>query len=231
MILTGQRSKLKTGFINIPPNYEQVLTEDGSYTLYSKKYDENCHSTSGADGETEKYFLIDSHLNHDLKTSQTIFETGFGIGKSFLAVKKSCEQSKNKIHFISTEIDPNLVIWFFKEYFNLQKLSQDIIEHDFEYIKITILIGDATETTKAYFQDKELKVDKVFQDAFSPKKNPTLWTKSWFEILKSISNETVTLTTYSASHSIRKNLEDAGWKIENLKGFGKKRSATRATLI
>ncbi len=221
---------MNNGFINIPPNYEPVLTEDGSYTLYSKKYDENCHSTSGADGETHKYFVIDSKLEEENQKSQIIFETGFGLGKNFLAVKDLFSNSSAKIHFISTEIDENLVLWFFSEYFKIEKESQKIIEHQFDNISLTILIGDATVTTLEYFKEVNIKVDKIFQDAFSPKKNPSLWTTDWFKLLKNISSKNAILTTYSASHSIRNNLQDAGWCIENLKGFGKKKSATRATI-
>jgi len=221
---------LKIGFTNIPPNYDQVLTDDGSYTLYSKHFDENCHSTSGADGETEKYFLIDSNLKDDIQNSKCVFEVGFGLGKNFLAVKKMCDEQASSLHFISTEIDFNLVYWFFKEYFDIEKEKSEIIEHQFENIKLTILIGDAIETTPKYFNTHKTLIDKIFQDAFSPKKNPTLWTKSWFDCLRSFSSSTVILTTYSASHSIRENLKLAGWSIENLKGFGRKKSATKATL-
>ncbi len=220
---------MKSGFKKIPKNYEPILTEDGSYTLYSKEFDENLHSTSGADGETKKYFIEDSLLTECNSSPIVIFETGFGIGKNFLEILKNF--SKKNIHFISTEIDSNLVTWFMEEYFNKKiNLESNIFEDNFSNIKLTILIGDATDLVPQYLSQEKIKINRIFQDPFSPKKNSTLWTAQWFDLLKTHSASDVILTTYSASHSIRENMKNAGWEIENLEGFGKKRSATRARL-
>jgi chorismate dehydratase len=70
----------------------------------------------------------------------------------------------------------------------------------------------------------------IFQDAFSPNKNQTLWTVEWFHFLKKESYHNVALSTYSASVSIRKSLVVAGWIIENHKGYSLKRSMTTASL-
>jgi tRNA U34 5-methylaminomethyl-2-thiouridine-forming methyltransferase MnmC len=78
--------------------------------------------------------------------------------------------------------------------------------------------------------DQSYRFHAIYQDAFSPKKNPTLWTKEWFSFLRSISTEDVILSTYSASTSIRKSLHEAGWKIQQGEKFGRKRTSTRATL-
>jgi tRNA U34 5-methylaminomethyl-2-thiouridine-forming methyltransferase MnmC len=82
-------------------------------------------------------------------------------------------------------------------------------------------------------QKNELLVpfDAIFQDAFSPKKNPTLWSVEWFSFLKSASRQNVQLSTYSSSISIRKSLLAAGWSIENARGFALKRTMTKANLM
>ena len=52
----------------------------------------------------------------------------------------------------------------------------------------------------------------------------------WFEVLKGSSHPEVTLSTYSASSSIRKSLLESGWNIQKGEKFGPKRTSTRASL-
>ncbi len=203
-----------------PPKHRWVRTEDGSYTLYSETYDENCHSTAGALGETQNYFINETGLAKAVPNSThiNIFETGFGLGLNFLETLKLFKGSPCHLHYVSTEIDRGLVDWFFNRH----------DEYKIPNVTYEVLIGDARETLPKW---KEKNPDKkfryIFQDAFSPKKNPTLWEKEWFDLLKSVSKD-ATLVTYSASHSVRKALEESGWKVENIKGYGHKRSATKA---
>lgn len=203
-----------------PPGHKWVLTEDGSFTLYSEAYDENCHSTAGAIGETINYFIQETNLIESINSSEKIyiFETGFGLGLNFLETSKLFKNSKCKLHYVSTEIDEQLVNWFFE---NHKDWSLSNVTYEF-------LVGDARITVPEWVQNNpNIYFQYIFQDAFSPKKNPTLWEKEWFELLKSVS-KSATLITYSASHSVRKALEESGWRIENIKGYGHKRSATKA---
>ncbi len=203
-----------------PPRHQWVLTEDGSYTLYSETYDENCHSTAGALGETKNYFIDEIGLAQAVSNSIhiNVFETGFGLGLNFLETIKLFKDSPCQLHYVSTEIDKELVDWFFKNH----------DENKASNITYEILVGDARETLPQWKEkNRDKRFDYIFQDAFSPKKNPTLWEKEWFELLGSVSKGT-TLITYSASHNVRKALAESGWKIENIKGYGQKRSATKA---
>jgi Uncharacterized conserved protein len=94
---------------------------------------------------------------------------------------------------------------------------------------LEVLIGDLKDNQpkiSTYLKN----IHAIYQDPFSPKKNPTLWSKDWFETLKNISSSDVILSTYSASHSVHQNLEAAGWNVYRAPGFAHKRSSTRATL-
>ncbi|ATH07908.1 hypothetical protein BIY24_08080 [Halobacteriovorax marinus] len=68
----------------------------------------------------------------------------------------------------------------------------------------------------------------IYQDAFSPKKNPSLWTKEWFTELKEHSDERCILSTYSAAMGVRKALMEANWNVFRREGYGEKRSTTIA---
>jgi len=99
-----------------------------------------------------------------------------------------------------------------------------------EWITLTILQGDARNRLPQYLMNNPIKWHSIYQDAFSPKKNPTLWTKEWFELLKNYSHPDVTLSTYSASTAIRKSLHESGWGVQKGEKFGPKRTSTRAVL-
>ncbi len=224
-IVLGLQNKLRSGLKTIPKNHQLVETDDGSFTLYSKTYDENLHSTSGAEGETLQYFIKNS-LIKDIKDNGIIFETGFGMGLSF---KKLLNSDLNQaLTFISTEIDEDLVSWFEKSEDLIFEKDENLRIAQIKNIKIIIILGDAKLMAPIFFKKNNLKVDRFFQDPFSPKKNPTLWDLEWFEFLSSIAEKNSILTTYSASHSVKKNLESTGWEVESMPGYGKKRSSTRA---
>ncbi len=204
--------------------YEVIQTEDGSFSLFSEAFNEGCHSSHGAATET-RYVYIDGCEVADRK-SKCIFEVGFATGLGFIETSKVLED----FIFYSTELDEKLVLWAQEK----NKIFDTFEKVGNAYVgtkgsaKAVILIGDARETIKEH--SFKLPFDAIYQDAFSPKRNPTLWTKEWFEDLKELSSDEVILSTYSASSRVKKALFAAGWIVEEREGFAFKRSATRGFL-
>lgn len=198
------------------PDYHTLQTEDGSFTLFSKNYDEACHSLSGARAETRLHYLKACELERKLKTQDTVrvLEVGFGTGLGFLETYKLAQRlNRGRLEFVSFEIDPLLKDFFHREHGDFPELN--------------ILLGNARETVKSLKEP----FDCIYQDPFSPKKNPELWTYEWFLELARLSFEKTILSTYSASTSMRKSLLKAGWKLFPGSKFGKKRTATVARRI
>lgn len=225
-------------------NYTILRTEDGSLTVHSGVYDENCHSTSGAWQETVHNYVQGCQVLEKLevKPKVTIFEVGFGVGLGIYAclnqIKAHFDNHEvifKRLHFISTEIDRDFAIWaltesdFAKEY-TLTKSqlveTESKIEVEIDGCLLTILIGDARETITLI--SDEVLLDCIFQDPFSFRKNPTLWTLEWFRNLRSLSYEETVLSTYSSSARVRKTMLSAGFKIIEREGFGRKRTCTQA---
>lgn len=219
-----------------PPNHSWVETLDGSFTLFSDQFQESCHSTSGAKSETilhyfngceiDKKILVHSPLN--------ILEVGFGLGVGFLTTYELLPKNQN-IHFVSMEIDTNLLEWFREqqlshEFLKNLKWKENILACQNEFLKLTIICGDARTALPQWMKNQDLMFHAIYQDAFSPKRNPILWTKEWFELLRSYSTQDVILSTYSASSSIRKSLFESGWSLRAGEKFGPKRTSTRAYL-
>jgi tRNA U34 5-methylaminomethyl-2-thiouridine-forming methyltransferase MnmC len=153
----------------------------------------------------------------------TILEVGFGVGVGLLTTWEMTKDLPAKIHFVSLEIDPELVNWF------TERNKDHPLFRDPKF-SFEVLIGDARQTLPRYMKEKRPQWNAIYQDAFSPKKNPVLWTKEWFSLLREGSSTDAILSTYSASTSIRKSLLEAGWKLYPGEKFGAKRTSTRARL-
>ena len=215
----------------LPPHHQIIATEDGSTTLFSERFQENCHSNAGARAETLLHYVQGCQV--DRKQNILILEVGFGLGLGFLT---TLESLKDNFQFVSLEIDKELVEWFRLEHKNhpllkeLAWISPERLELITPTLSLKILIGDARVTLKNYIKENSPKWDAIYQDAFSLKKNPTLWTQEWFELLKKYSAPEALMSTYSSSASVQKAMLAAGWVLQKGAGFGKKRSSTRASL-
>jgi tRNA U34 5-methylaminomethyl-2-thiouridine-forming methyltransferase MnmC len=208
----------------IPPGYRPIETEDGSITFFSESFQEACHSTTGAKSETVLHYIEGCQITEKAQREKlSILEVGFGLGVGLITTWEKTRELPARVHFVSLEIDPQLVNWFLEEYKDHPALTDS--RFTFE-----ILIGDARTTVPEYVKKKTPAWDAIYQDAFSPKRNPVLWTKEWFTLLRESSAQDVILSTYSASSSIRKSLVEAGWKLYPGEKFGPKRSSTRARL-
>jgi tRNA U34 5-methylaminomethyl-2-thiouridine-forming methyltransferase MnmC len=213
-----------------PIGHQLIQTDDGTPTLFSERFSEACHSTAGAKAETEKHYLQGCHIAHLLRTqSQTnILEVGFGTGLGFRETLKLAQsQQSGHLNFTSLEIDEELVKWAIPD--AIRKECGDICYYfqQGDKFELTIIVGDARKVLP-HFSHQLPAFHAIYQDAFSPKKNPTLWTKEWFSLLGSMSLPGAYLSTYSASISIRKALMDVGWGISIGESFAQKRSSTRA---
>lgn len=211
--------------------YLKKQTLDGSHTYFSPLYQEDCHSLHGAKIETQTYYIEGCEVVQKSKVHSplNILEIGFGIG---LGAITTFEALKDKnVNFVSFEIDPQMIEIAFKENdFSIFIKTKTNFGYELTYqnFKISLYLGNARELIHQfpinYFH-------AIYQDAFSPKKNPEIWSYEWFCDLKTKSNHDCILSTYSASSSIRKSLIHAGWKVKHgLKCEGK-RSSTVATII
>ena len=218
--------------IPLPPGHTLVTTEDGSVTLFSEAFQEACHSTTGAKTETILHYIEGCKIQEKALTHSPliILEVGFGLGVGFLTTLEKIPADK-KWNFISMELDRNLLQWFSDNHPELNlKWNGNLLETEMDNFKLTIIQGDARKEVAEYFKTHPQKMHAIYQDAFSPKRNPALWTKEWFTLLKNNSHPEVILSTYSASGSIRKSLHETGWGLQKGEKFGAKRSSTRAVL-
>jgi tRNA U34 5-methylaminomethyl-2-thiouridine-forming methyltransferase MnmC len=197
-----------------------TLSEDGSYTAYSKEYEEHYHSTKdGALHESLVKHVIPAFRLKGHQNEIHILDICYGLGFNTLATLYYAKKNNitSKIYIYSPELDATLVkslknFTYPKEFDALKHIILELSEkgvYSDDSWHVEIFLGDAREYVKKF----ENKFDIVYQDAFSPSTNPILWTKEYFrDIAKSMKKEGV-LTTYSISLPTRLALYENGFNI------------------
>ncbi|MCF6309368.1 MAG: hypothetical protein L3J19_02675 [Sulfurimonas sp.] len=223
--------------------HEMVLSEDGSYTAYSKEYNEHYHSTK--DGALRESLL--KHVLPAFKIKKNLDEINildicFGLGFNTLATiyyhKKNSLTSKLNIY--SPELDESLikalnVFTYPKEFDELKHIIAELVNkgtYSDENLHVELFLGNAREYIQKFsnkFTKETEGFDIVYQDAFSPSANPSLWTKEYFSDIKKCMKKDGLLTTYSMALSTRLALYENGFNIyiNSGKGF---RDATVASM-
>lgn len=85
-----------------------------------------------------------------------------------------------------------------------------------------IVVGDARKALQ-FKRKTERPWHFVWQDPFSPEKNPCMWSEKWFSRLKAECDFNTKLMTYSVSRQTKNALSAAGWYYEKLKTTTRKR--------
>jgi tRNA U34 5-methylaminomethyl-2-thiouridine-forming methyltransferase MnmC len=222
--------------------YEVIVTGDESLTLKSEYFDEACHSLGGAQAETIHNYIQPCQIIQKAQGQENlvILEIGLGLGTGYKTTIESLPlHHRAKIHYMAVELDEGLIKIASElnphektNYPELRDLEKANYKSTINGHILHILIGDACEKLRSW-RDKNphFKVDAIYQDAFSPKRNPDLWTVEWFELLYSLTHQGTIMSTYSASQCARISMMKAGFKIHPLKGFSNKRQATLALTI
>jgi tRNA U34 5-methylaminomethyl-2-thiouridine-forming methyltransferase MnmC len=215
---------------------ELITTADGSHTLYLPEIDEHYHSTFGAIQESQHIF-IDAGLKNCKNKTLTIFEVGFGTGLNALLTQIESERDNLQIHYITIEKYPlNKTIW--------QSLNYPLLQYQecaSVFSKIHEAQFNATTSVSNHFQLQKIKgdftqfeftslpgIDLIYFDAFSPDKQPEMWTKEIFSALFNCCNPGAIMATYCAKGIVRRSMQEAGFKTERLPGPPGKREMLRA---
>ena len=213
-----------------------VKTEDGSHTLIIPELNEHYHSIHGAVQESMHVFIQAgfNQLAHASKLS--ILEIGFGTGLNALLTYIQSKNSKQLIDYYTIEKYPLIKEEFMQLNYAsiLNDYPSDLLYrlHDAPWEKPTTI--DSKFTLVKLQQDLlHLHVDKPFDlvyfDAFGPDKQPDLWTEDVFKTIFERMNWGGIVTTYSAKGQVRRNMKNAGFKVERIAGPPGKREMLRAT--
>lgn len=190
--------------------------------------------------ETRHVFLAGNGLPDRFDDGFHVAELGFGTGLGFLTTVQAWMNAKiqGHLHFTSFEAYPmtasemERALGAFPE---LSALATILVQHwgarhdpiSFApKITLRVIHGDARQTLPSW----EGKADAWFLDGFSPAKNPELWGAELMQSVADHTNAGGTAATYTAAGFVRRGLSAAGFDVERIKGFGRKRHMTVARL-
>jgi len=215
---------------------QPVITGDGSHTLFVQELNEYYHSIHGAVTESKHVFIRYGLCTVRAKTI-AVFEVGFGTGLNALLTANYALRSGLNITYLALEKYP------------LDRLTTghlnypDILPGEdgqsygiFNAIheapwneEILICSGFRLHKIQADLLcfNPDFNYDILYFDAFSPEKQPEMWSEDIMHKLISRLNPGGVFTTYCAKGSVRRLLLKNGLYVERLPGPPGKREMLR----
>lgn len=218
--------------------FTTIPTADGSYTVKSSHFGESMHTDAGAYEESViKHVRACGRIVSGSKTLD-VLDVGFGIGYNLCALLEvwSCLERRPPLRIVSLEMDRSVSSCFSELRFNDGRDRwYDLVKIGFidghlegDGFTMTFLYGDARKSVSMLASERA-QFDIVFQDAFSPGKNPELWSLDYFHVIRNLMKSDAVLTTYSAAPQIRRAMAESGLKIARGVSTGKKKEGTIAS--
>ncbi len=199
---------------------DSIECKDGSFTAYSAEFEEHYHSvTDGALSESLYKHVIPAMEAVKGRDSVRILDICFGLGFNTLATVYYLQQHSidMKLEILSVELDHTLVsslksFAYPQEFDDLRHIISSIAStgsYSSDQISIEVVFMDARE-----FVATQIGLfDIIYQDAFSPSSNPTLWTLEYFKELDRLTHNSSIITTYSIALKTRLALYRNNFKV------------------
>ncbi|RAP31736.1 SAM-dependent methyltransferase [Candidatus Marinamargulisbacteria bacterium SCGC AG-343-D04] len=209
-----------------------IKTNDGSYSILNNSIDESYHSKHGAIAESLYVFIQQGFLQKHLLHKLSILEIGFGTGlNALLTIKNSTKEQS--IYYESLEKHPLTEELYYSYCKTLNSENQPICQllHEYSWEKSHHITPQFSfRKTRCNLQTftPTNKFDIIYFDAFSPRKQPELWTKDIFSKLYSCLNQQGLLVTYCAKGQVKRDLKELGFHVETLPGPPNKKEMIRA---
>lgn len=201
----------------------------------SEQFDDVYFSVQDGLAETRHVFLDGNDLPNAWqgRGEFTICETGFGTGLNFLAVLSLLKDNPVKLHYSSIEKYP-LGKEEIKEHLSVWPELAAELDMMLSVYPEGGQIGDVT--LELHFSDVNMamprldqKVDCWFLDGFKPSSNPDMWTDNVFQNMARLSKEGSTFATFTSAGFVRRGLEEVGFDVRKVPGFGHKREMSVGT--
>lgn len=245
--------------MTIPNIKTATISWNQQGTPVSEEFNDIYFSNQNGLEETRYVFIKgnyfpDRFLNFSRRCCR-VAETGFGTGLNFLAFWQSftlfrklhSEAPLKQLHYISFERYPlqqsDLVTthshWpelapFARQLQQLWPMPlagcHRLLLAD-ETIILDLWFGDINTLIPQLDCSYDNQIDAWFLDGFAPAKNPEMWSVTLFNAMARFTRTSGTFSTFTAAGSVRINLQQTGFNVKKIKGFGHKREMITGTLV
>ncbi|MFN3211101.1 MAG: tRNA (5-methylaminomethyl-2-thiouridine)(34)-methyltransferase MnmD [Roseovarius sp.] len=202
----------------------------------SARFDDPYFSLENGLAETRHVFLGGNDLPGRFRDGFHVAELGFGTGLNFLTALQAWRAANvpGKLIFSSFEAFPMTPAEMQRALSVFPDLPVAALGLDsggpFGAVRsgpdftLHIIEGDARKTLAAW----KGQADAWFLDGFSPAKNPELWEDRLLQQVAAHTAPGGTAATYTAAGFVRRGLTAAGFAVDRVPGYGRKRHMTRA---
>ena len=205
-------------------NFKKVITNDGSISLRSEKFNENFHSIAGAYYETKNKFINPSRLKRFKNKSINVLDICFGIGYNSALLFENLIKELSILNWYGLELDKRPLNYALNDKKFNSLWNPNVIEilnslnlkglYQKKNFDCNLMIGDARKEILNI--PKEVNFDLIFLDGFSPQKCPEIWSYEFLSKLKNKITSEGYLITYSSSAAVRNSLKILGFNLYNI---------------
>ncbi|WP_320667772.1 MnmC family methyltransferase [Prochlorococcus sp. MIT 1307] len=208
--------------INIFGELSVYPTDDGSISIHSSRFREGFHCSSGALKEAQKKFLKPAQLDRfSNSTCIHVLDVCMGMGYNSACIFEELIKNSIRFQWWGLEIDNRPMSIGINNPIFKSLWSQEVQEI-LMALKNTgywtnnksrgkILWGDARHKLTSI--PKRFSFDLILHDAFSPNKNPMLWSEEFLFLLAQKLTPDGRLITYCSAAAIRASLRRAGLEL------------------
>ncbi len=233
----------------MPGDYQLATLANGGKTLFSASYGEKMHPGLGPAAEAELLYVRQLQICERLKNNSgefVIWDIGLGGAANATAVLRATKEIPGTLRLLSFDNTAEPLAFALKNANALKYLDgyEEQIEKLLRWPCIEFQNGVSSVHWEFYVEDfpawlsvREQRPKKlepsphaIFYDAFSPAKNPAMWTLPVFEnLFRALdSARPCALTTYSRSTLLRATLLLAGFFVGAGGATGMKEETTVA---
>ena len=206
---------------------------------FSPEFDDIYFNVDDPIGQSEYVFNSVFDEIWSKKSEFNVLETGFGAGLNFLCAFKRFKNSDKFLNFVSIEkmpIDRDDLTKIYANFSELEDVSSKLLDaypplirgfHRLNMtpnVTLTLCFGDVDEV----LDELSFIADAVFMDGFAPAKNEAMWNERVCGKIANLCAPGAAVCTYSASGALKRALQNSGFEVKMLKGYGKKREMLRA---
>lgn len=223
-------------------------TEDG--TPLSRRFGDVYYSRDNGLEESAHVFLRGNKLPerwHGRGDSFHIVEAGFGTGLNVLLTWhrwRSFEGDRPRLHIVSIEKYPPRredLVQALTAWPELAPVSEQLLaawpgllpgQHRLVFEGGAVVLDLWWEDIATALSDLAVRgpvVDAWYLDGFAPARNADMWTREIFSAMTAASRPGATFATFTAAGAVRRGLCAAGFQVEKVPGFGRKRESLRGT--
>lgn len=209
---------------------------------FSPEFDDIYFNADDPIGQSEYVFNSIFDEIWEKKSEFNVLEAGFGAGLNFLCAFKRFKNSDKFLNFVSIEKTPIAKEDLARIYANFSELADVSGELLGAYpplirgfhrlnltpnVTLTLCFGDVAEV----LDELSFNADAVFMDGFAPAKNEAMWSEWVCAKIANLCALGASVCTYSASGALKRALQNSGFEVNLLKGYGKKREMLRAKFV